>query len=292
MHLSRRVFLAGLSALPFATGTIPARAAQHDFAQAIAKLEHGFNGLIGIYAHLPDGTTLAHRANRRFAYCSMFKWILAATVLQETDRGHLDLGQQVNYSERDLLSYAPVTRAHVADGFMTLGELCAATVSQSDNTAAVLLRRVIGGTDRLNQFVREAGDKITRFDRDEPELNSNILGDPRDTTTPLANTQTLRAVLEGPVLSQGSKTQIGAWMEATTTGLKRIRASVPDGWVAGDKTGTSGNGQANDCAFIHVPGKTTAYMTVMCRRNDEKETDDAQQQVVAAAAKLAIDRMA
>jgi beta-lactamase class A len=292
MHLSRREILAGLSALPLINWPVNAMAAQDAFANAIGKLEHDFNGLIGIYALLPDGTTLAHRATKRFAYCSMFKWMLAATVLQDHDRGRLDLGQKVTYSERDLLSYAPVTRAHVADGFMTIGELCSATVSQSDNTAAVLLRRVIGGTDRLTQFVRQAGDKITRFDRDEPELNSNISGDPRDTTTPAANTNLLRAVIEGSVLSDAGKAQMAAWMEATTTGLKRIRAAVSPGWVAGDKTGTSGNGQANDCAFIRVPGKSTAYITVLCRRNDEKETDDAQQQVMASAAKLVIDRIA
>jgi beta-lactamase class A len=291
MPLSRRAVFAGLSALPFAACTFPAQAARDDFAQAVGKLEHDFNGLIGISAILPDGTTLSHRANKRFAYCSMFKWMLAATVLQDHDRGRLNLGQKVIYSERDLLSYAPVARAHVADGFMTIGDLCSATVSQSDNTAAVLLRRVIGGTDRLTQFVRDAGDKITRFDRDEPELNSNILGDPRDTTTPAANTQLLRAVIGGSVLSEAGKAQMASWMEATTTGLKRIRAAVPQGWAAGDKTGTSGNGQANDCAFIRVPGKSTAYITVLCRRNDEKETDDAQQLVMASAAKLVIDRI-
>ena len=292
MSLSRRDVFGGLAALPLVNSPVHALAAQDAFGHDVGKLEHDFNGLIGVYAILPDGTTLSHRANKRFAYCSMFKWILAAAVLQDIDRGRLDLAQKVNYTESDLLSYAPVARDHIADGFMTIDDLCAATVSLSDNTAAVLLRRVIGGTDRLTQFVRKAGDKVTRFDRDEPELNSNILGDPRDTTTPLANTHLLRAVIEGPVLSDHSKQQMVSWMDATTTGLKRIRAMVPQGWAAGDKTGTSGNGQANDCAFIRAPGKGTAYLTVLCRRNDEKETDDAQQQVMAACAKLVIDRIA
>jgi hypothetical protein len=35
-----------------------------------------------------------------------------------------------------------------------------------------------------------------------------------------------------------------------------------------------------------------AYLTVLCRRSDMKETDDAQQQVMAAAAKLVINRLA
>ena len=44
-------------------------------------------------------------------------------------------------------------------------------------------------------------------------------------------------------------------MESSTTGRKRLRAGLPQGWSVGDKTGTSGNGAANDVAFALPPGR-------------------------------------
>jgi beta-lactamase class A len=69
---------------------------------------------------------------------------------------------------------------------MTLGALCAAAIEQSDNTAGNLLLDAIGGPVGLTNFVRTIGDEMTRLDRKEPELNSAIPGDERDTTTPAA----------------------------------------------------------------------------------------------------------
>src|SRR5438067_7147263 len=69
---------------------------------------------------------------------------------------------------------------------MTLGALCAAAIEQSDNTAGNLLLDTIGGPVGWTNFARSIGDEMTRLDRKEPELNSAILGDGRDTTTPAA----------------------------------------------------------------------------------------------------------
>src|SRR6188472_779784 len=93
----------------------------------------------------------------------------------------------------DILEYAPVTKAHLNDGGMTLGALCAAAIEQSDNTAGNLLLDKIGGPVGLTSFARSIGDEMTRLDRKEPELNSAIPGDDRDTTTPAAIAQTCNA---------------------------------------------------------------------------------------------------
>jgi beta-lactamase class A len=59
-------------------------------------------------------------------------------------------------------------------GGVTLGALCAAAIEQSDNTAGNLLLDTIGGPGGLTSFARGIGDKMTRLDRKEPELNSAI----------------------------------------------------------------------------------------------------------------------
>ena len=66
--------------------------------------------------------------------------------------------RKIAYGPNDLLDYAPIAKAHVADGGMTLADACAAATDWSDNTAANLILDVIGGPDGLTQFVRSLGD--------------------------------------------------------------------------------------------------------------------------------------
>jgi beta-lactamase class A len=152
-----------------------------------------------------SGETLEHRAEERFAMCSTFKWILAAAVLERVDHGELRLDKSLHFDEDDLLDYAPVAREHIAKGSLTIDELCAAAVSISDNTAANLLLEQIGGPSGLTAFLRRHGDPVTRLDRNEPSLNTNLPGDPRDTTTPRAMVGTMNTLLVGDILSSESR---------------------------------------------------------------------------------------
>nr|QTX14669.1 Beta-lactamase [Klebsiella pneumoniae] len=68
---------------------------------------------------------------------------------------------------------------------MTVGELCAAAITMSDNSAANLLLATVGGPAGIDcLFLRQIGDNVTRLDRWETELNEALPGDARDTTTP------------------------------------------------------------------------------------------------------------
>jgi beta-lactamase class A len=69
---------------------------------------------------------------------------------------------------------------------LTLAELCQGALQRSDNTAANLLLRTIGGPPVITAFARSIGDDKTRLDRWETALNSAVPGDPRDTSTPYA----------------------------------------------------------------------------------------------------------
>ena len=179
---------------------------------------------------------------------------LAAAILAEVDAGRLTLDQRIRYGRADLLDTSPVTKAHVALGSLPVARLCAAAIQVSDNAAANLLLARIGGPAGLTRFFRAAGDNVTRLDRTEMALNSNLPGDPRDTTSPAAMLGFMRAVLLGDMLSPASRARLTGWMEGTTTGLARLRAGLPAGWRVGDKTGT-GSGANNDIAIAFPPGR-------------------------------------
>jgi beta-lactamase class A len=232
-------------------------------AVRIAEIEKRSTGRIGVAAlDIGSGKRLDYRSEERFPMCSTFKFLAAAAVLKRVDDGKEKLDRFVSYDAKDILDYAPVTKAHLKDGGMTLGALCSAAIEQSDNTAGNLLLDTIGGPIGLTSFVRGIGDELTRLDRKEPELNSAIPGDERDTTSPAAICTDLQRLVLGNVLSESSRHQLEDWLQHNETGALMIRAGVPKTWTVGDKTGRCGNGATNDVAIMRPPGRAPILIVV------------------------------
>jgi beta-lactamase class A len=240
---------------------------QTDNVTELEAIERRLNGRLGVsVVDTATGRQLAWRDGERFPMCSTFKWLLAAHVLSRVDAGVEQLKRRIQYGERDLLDYAPVTKARVADGSMSVEDLCDAIVRHSDNTAANLLLGTVGGPTGLTAYLRTIGDPTSRLDRLEPELNSAEPGDPRDTTTPSAMVSNLRAVLIGDSLSGSSRDRLTAWLVGNTTGDTKLRAGLPRTWRVGDKTGMGANGATNDVAIVWPSGRSqptlvAAYLT-------------------------------
>jgi beta-lactamase class A len=175
------------------------------------------------------------------------------------------------------------------EGGMTLEALCAAAVSQSDNTAANLILETIGGPKGFTEFARTLGDEFTRVDRMEPELNMGSPGDERDTTTPAAMCASLQRLLTSEVLSKESRARLESWMEANQTGAKLIRASVPAGWRVGDKTGRSGKGATNDIAILRPPVGGPIFVAIYT--DAPKESSEGREKLVADVARIALEAL-
>ncbi|MBW8466256.1 class A beta-lactamase, partial [Acidovorax sp.] len=193
---------------------------------ALATIERSAQGRLGV-AMLDTGSGLAlgWRQDERFAMASTFKAALAGWMLALVDQGRERLDARVHYAAADVVAYSPVSGPRAGNGGgLTVGELCAATVSLSDNTAANVLMARHGGPAGFTAFVRSLGDQITRLDRTEPTLNEAAVGDPRDTTTPLAMLQTLQKLVLGDALSPPSRAWLQRWLVETSTGDKRLRA--------------------------------------------------------------------
>jgi beta-lactamase class A len=246
-----------------ARGQTPAPASPE---RQIALFEHRTGGRLGVAAtDTGNGARIEYRAFEAFPMCSTFKLLLVGDILARADAGKERLDRTVPYSNHDLLDYAPVTKAHVADGGMTVRDLCIAAIEESDNTAANLLLATIGGPHGLNAFLRSIGDRITQLDRTEPSLNEAAIGDPRDTTTPNAMTKNAQNLVLGTVLSRQSRDLLAAWLAASQTGTDAIRAGIPTAWRTGDKTGSGERGTRNDVAIVWPPGRApiviAAYLT-------------------------------
>lgn len=281
--LQRRAFLLASAAMIAA----PA----HAETGSLAAIERSLGGRIGAFAfNVATSASLSYRGDERFALCSTFKLALAAQVLQRAERGEMALDEQIAFARNDLLFHSPVTSQHAEKGALGVGALCAAIVEHSDNLAANLLLARVGGPERMTAFFRSLGDSETRLDRWELALNSNIDGDPRDTTTPRAMAGTLRALLvEEGVLSPASREMLIGWMRNERNAKARLRAGLPAEWRAGSKPGTSGNGATNDIGVAFPPGSGPLLMSVYVNARDAEP--QARVAAIAEAARLFAARL-
>jgi beta-lactamase class A len=229
----------------------------------MAALENRLGARIGVYAMTASGQRLySYHANEWTAMCSTFKLPLAGAVLSRVDRNAESLDRTIALSASDLLPTSPITSAEAGKGQISIDRLVTAALETSDNTAANLLLKNLGGPDAYTRWLREIGDPSTRLDRYEPELNSALLGDQRDTTTPKTICETTRRLLFGDVLSEPSKQKIIKSMVASTTGRNLIRAGMPAGWRVGDKSGRGGNGLTGNVAVIWPPDQEPVIMAI------------------------------
>lgn len=252
--MDRRSLLTGLAALPLAAcaseQTSPAPTLR-DLHVDFAGVEARYGGRLGISVR--SGRDMVEwRADERFTYCSTFKLFLAAATLERVQRGEERLDRTVPVAADDIVFHAPVTGSNVG-GAMTVEALCQATVDVSDNPAANILIRELGGLDAWRGWYRSLGDQVTRVDRLEPALNA--VGDNRDTTTPEQTTVNLGRLFGAGAnrLTPTSRTLLLRWLIDTPTGPNRMKAGVPSAWRVAHKTGTSSQGPVNDIGMLFSP---------------------------------------
>ncbi|MEV1019754.1 class A beta-lactamase [Streptomyces sp. NPDC050264] len=289
--MSRRTLLTtgtALGATALAGSVIGTAHATSGLGRRLAVLEREHGARLGVFAqNLRTGSVVTHRADERFPLCSTFKTLAVAAVLRDLDHDGTFLARRIRYTQADIdrAGGAPVTgRAKNLAHGMTVAELCGAAISYSDNTAANLLLRHLGGPTAVTRFARSAGDRVTRLDRWEPELNSAEPGRGTDVTTPRAIGGTYARLVLGRVLDPGDRARLAGWLLANTTSDKRFRAGLPDGWVLADKTGTGSYGTANDVGVAWTPSGAPVVLSVLTTKPAQDATPD--DQLVARAAEL------
>ncbi len=260
----RRSVLTGLGALGVAgcglSPTSEVDVTLMDWDLDLSALEARHGGRLGLCASGRKGR-VKWRAAERFVYCSTFKMFLAAATLLRVQSGDERLDRAVPVTRADMVNHAPVTEPAIG-GTLTIEQLMKGTVEVSDNPAANILIREMGGLEVLRAFYRGIGDTDTRVDRLEPEMN-RLDGD-KDTITPIqsvANIQRLLVSSHTP-LNAGNKALLLRWMVDTPTGMGRIKTGVPAGWRVAHKTGTGGYGPTNDIGVLYPPSGDPVVIAV------------------------------
>jgi len=267
LRTDRRSVLTGLGALALGgCGPAPSSSAA-DVQQTpgaweidLSGLEAANGGRIGLHAR--DRNTVSWRQHERFNYCSTFKLFLAAATLERVQRGQERLDRAIPITPADMTPHAPVTQPAVGST-LTVEQLCKGTVELSDNPAANILIREMGGLDVWRGWYRSIGDEVTTVDRLEPTMNRRD-GD-KDTTTPAQAVTNIIHVFDADNVSRPRPEiaiLLNTWLIDSPTGADRIKAGVPAGWTVAHKTGTGGSGQTNDIGLLSRPNGGPIHIAI------------------------------
>ncbi|MGA9893194.1 MAG: class A beta-lactamase [Xanthobacteraceae bacterium] len=286
---TRRHVTVGLSASLFGAAfwqPQPARAFASSLESDFAALESDFaaieaksGGRLGVAVlDTASGARVDHRGNERFPLCSTFKVLAVSAVLKRAEAGREHLDRRIAIKRAELIAYSPVLKDRIGDS-LTLVELCAAAMTESDNTAADLVLKNLGGPAAVTAYARTLGDTVTHLDNSEPLLNrAKPFGLSKgDTTSPSAMVNNLQALVLGDALAPTSRDQLKTWLLGCKTGDKRLRAGLPEGWQCGDKTGSDeADGSTNDVGLLWPPQQrplviVAAYLTQTKAKYEDRE---------------------
>ena len=233
---------------------------------------------------IENNFSLAVNNDRRYPMQSVFKFPLALAILDEVDKGTLQLDQKINVTKKDLLpnTWSPLREKFPDGAEITLGDLIGYTVAQSDNNGCDILFRLLGGTDAVDKYVRRIGVKDIAIAATEEAMAKSWEVQFTNWNKPLSMARLLKNFYNGKIVSQSSRDFLWKVMTETSTGTKRIKGLLPPDTIVGHKTGTSGTNDAgitaatNDAGIVTLPnGKHFAIVVYVANSEDNTETRDA-----------------
>lgn len=286
-----------------ASDSRPMKLAQ--FEKEVGRIAGGMGGgVLGVgLMNLENVETWTLNGARPFPMQSVAKLPLAAAVLAEMEAGRLRLEETVRVEDTDLSPpFSPVADAWPARTDWTLRELLAAALVQSDNTAADLLMRRVGGPGAVTAWLVNQRVEEVRLDRYERELQPQSVGllpfrtawrgeanylqalsavppeqsraavarymaDPRDTATPRGMLNFLLKLNSGQLVSPASARALLGMLQGASVGASRLRAGLPKEVALAHKTGTARtiqglNPAVNDVGLFTLPGGRSFALAV------------------------------
>lgn len=117
-----------------------------------------FPGTAGVWVkHLTLGEEAGVRADDTFNSASVIKIPVMLLAFQMAEKGALSLAQRITINAADVRGGSGVFRYHDAGLQPTLRDVLLQMIITSDNTATDLAIGKVGGTDRVNAWLRENG---------------------------------------------------------------------------------------------------------------------------------------
>ena len=251
----------------------------------IEEIVGSSKGTVGVgVLDLSGGRTYLFNKNAKLPMLSVYKFPLAMAVLDQVDKGKLALDQKILVTKKDLLpkTWSPLREKYPEGNVeLSLAEILADTVSQSDNNGCDILFRLLGGTANVQNYVRRLGVKEMAIVATEEEMSKAWEVQFTNWSKPEAMLELLEILNRGNKLSKSSSDFLLKIMTDTTTGPNRLKGMLPAGTSVAHKTGSSGTNDRkvtaaiNDVGIVTLPsGKKYAIVVFVANSRDSPEDSE------------------
>jgi beta-lactamase class A len=232
------------------TTPTPSQTANKDYAEnpelqtQLDQIASAANGRVGVAAAvLETGETVSLNPHDHFPMQSVYKLPIGMAVMKQVDDGKIKLEQKVRVTKEDFIgraAHSPIRDKYPNGTELTVNELIAWMLLESDGTASDVLMKLAGGPEAVQAFLTEL--KITDMivlDTEKAFAQDHSL-QYRNWASPEAAVALLRALHERRGLSETSQALLLKLMTESTPGAKRLKGLLPAGTIVAHKTGTSG----------------------------------------------------
>lgn len=260
--------------------------AQHDaLRQSLRQVISGKAATVGV-AVIFNGSELVTVNNMyRYPMMSTFKFHQALAVADYLNKHGETLDTEILVRKADLLpdTYSPLRDANPEGNFtISIGDLLKYTLIESDNNAADILFRHIGGPKAVDRYIRDLGIEDVSIVATEEEMHRSVDNQYLNWTTPSAAALTIETFLQNELCTKDQKLFIQHTMTEAKTGKDKLRAGLPKKNVLlAHKTGSSDRNEwgikigDNDMGFVVLPDGRHYTIAVFIMNSRESDTGNA-----------------
>jgi beta-lactamase class A len=261
---------------------------------SIAENAKGRVGASAVLMETAQGAEL--NGGEQFPMQSVYKLPIAMAVLFAEGQDKLSLDEKVAVEPSDFVR--PGVRSPLRDDFpkggeFTIRELLAISMAESDGTASDVLMQLAGGPGSVEEYLHRLGITEMYVRDSEKGIFKDWQTQYRNSASPRATIELLRALQTGGGLSDESRRELLYVMEESGPGSRRIKHLLPKETVVAHKTGTGGNrngiaAATNDVGIITLPNGQHILLAVYIA--DSSADAGTREKIIAEIAKAAWDR--
>lgn len=292
--MKRTFFLTAISLLFLISSSFSQKTSLRQQIENITK-EHQADIGVSI-SGIEDNDTVNINANKSYPLMSVFKLPIALYVLQQVDKGKLDINQKIFITKSDV---APKTWSTIRHKYpngnikLSLAEILTYTVSRSDNIGCDILLKLVGGPKAVQNYIDNIGINGFVIKVNEEKMRGNFDNQRINTATPIAANQLLKILYTKNILTKKSTDFLKKIMTETSIGNDKIKGQLPKKTSVAHKTGTSDTNEegltlaTNDVGVVTLPNGKHFAISVFV--SNSKENSDTNAKIISDISKLTWD---
>jgi beta-lactamase class A len=270
--------------------------AQEPLRQRIGDIALEAHGKVSVACSLPGSKLNCDlAAHARPPMQSVFKLPLAITVLHGVEQRQFSLDQAVRFRTEDRILphvYSPLQAQYPDAGVdVPLRELLQLSVSRSDNVAADMLLRLVGGSKSVNKYIASLQVRGFHLRDNEAALHRDVSAQYRNWFEPAGAVQLLRRLSDNSPLTTEHTSLLLGWMtpDEKTSGIDGdLPVDVRVAHRSGHSDVDHGVAHAtNDIGLIPLPDGRRIAIAVFI--TDSTADDTARQRTIARIARAVYD---